>query len=250
MKKIIYLYLVLMTTLAGTGACAAGNGESKSSLSASAAADSLKGEDSVKAEPEDDPLTWFEIKEIDDDIFSRIKGKSYKDDCTVPLEELRYLTVAHYTLDGNVEKGELICNKDIAEDLIDIFRNLYKAQYPIERMVLIDEYDADDRKSMEANNTSCFNYRVVAGSTKLSNHAKGLAIDINPLYNPYVKKQKNGKLYVSPSNGKSYADRKGNFPYKIDENDLCYKEFISHGFKWGGAWVSMKDYQHFEKPQK
>jgi len=82
---------------------------------------------------------------------------------------------------------------------------------------------------------------------KLSNHSKGLAIDINPLYNPYVKTNKNGKIIISPEKGKKYADRKQSFPYKIDKNDLCYKEFIKHGFIWGGAWKSLKDYQHFEK---
>lgn len=191
--------------------------------------------------------SWFEIKDIDDDLFNRIYGVSFKKDCTVPREDLRYLTVAHYTLDGEVKKGELICNKLIADDLMDIFKNLFNARYPIERMELVDNYDADDRKSMTANNTSCFNFRVVAGSTNLSNHARGLAIDINPLYNPYVKKQKDGSLYVSPKNGRKYADRKADYPYKIDENDLLYKEFIKHGFIWGGHWQSLKDYQHFEK---
>lgn len=197
------------------------------------------------------PEDGFGIFEIDDEIFARIKGKSYKDNCTVPLSDLRYLTVLHYDGNGNVKRGELICNKDIAEDLIDIFQNLYKAQYPIEKMVLIDEYDAVDRASMRENNTSCFNFRTVAGSTKLSNHATGRAIDVNPLYNPWVKGKKRGKILVSPENGRPYADRtKSDFPYKIDENDLLYKEFIAHGFKWGGHWKSYQDYQHFEKPAK
>ena len=184
----------------------------------------------------------FEIHEINSDIFGRIYGKSYKADCTVPVEDLRYLIVTHYDGDGNVVRGEIICNVAIADDLIDIFRNLYQAQYPIESIRLIDEFEADDIKSMQANNTSCFNFRKIAGSKKLSKHARGLAIDINPLYNPYVK----GST-VSPEEGRPYANRRKDFPYKIDENDLCYKEFIAHGFKWGGSWNSLKDYQHFEK---
>lgn len=189
----------------------------------------------------------FTIAEIDDDLFERIKGKSYKSNCTVPRSELRYLEVLHYTPSGEVKVGELICNKSIAEDLVDIFRNLYDAKYPIERMVLIDEYDADDTESMRANNTSCFNFRKVAGQKNLSKHAYGKAIDINPLYNPYVKARKDGSLYVSPENGKAYADRSKDFPMKIDKEDLCYKEFIKHGFKWGGDWKTLKDYQHFQK---
>lgn len=184
----------------------------------------------------------FGIYEIDGDIFDRIKGKSYKDDCTVPLDRLRYIEVAHYDGDGNICRGEMICNVDIAEDLVDIFRNLFEARYPIESIRLIDDFDADDVKSMEANNSSCFNFRKVAGSKKLSRHALGLAVDINPLYNPYVK----GSV-VSPSEGRPYADRSGDFPFKIDRDDLCYREFIAHGFTWGGSWNSLKDYQHFEK---
>ena len=114
-------------------------------------------------------------------------------------------------------------------------------------MRLIDEYDGDDTASMEDNNTSCFNYRVVEGSTSLSKHALGRAIDINPLYNPYITYDKQGGTHVSPEKAAAYADRGMNFPYKIDENDLCYKLFTQHGFIWGGNWNSVKDYQHFQK---
>lgn len=200
----------------------------------------------VEVVEEPDPLENFKIEEISDEVFKRMYGKSFKENCTVPRADLRYLTIPHYTLEGDVVMGEMVVNKAIAEDIIDIFKTLFQAQYPIERMVLIDEYDADDRASMTANNTSAFNFRVVAGSTKLSKHAYGMAVDVNPRYNPYVKNGKNG-LYVSPKNGYDFADRSKDFPYKIDKNDLCYKEFIKHGFFWGGNWNSMKDYQHFEK---
>ena len=100
---------------------------------------------------------------------------------------------------------------------------------------------------MEADNTSCFNYRVVAGSDALSRHALGLAVDINPLYNPYVSYEEDGTQNISPASASAYADRSVHFPYKIDENDLCYKLFIQHGFTWGGHWNNVKDYQHFQK---
>ena len=87
----------------------------------------------------------------------------------------------------------------------------------------------------------------MAGSSSISKHAYGLAIDINPLYNPYVKYEKDGTGTISPDTAASYADRSANFPYKIDENDLCYKLFIQHGFTWGGNWNNVKDYQHFQK---
>ena len=101
--------------------------------------------------------------------------------------------------------------------------------------------------SCEANNTSCFNYRQVVGSSSLSKHALGLAIDINPLYNPYITYNGDGSANVYPENAADYVDRSKEFPYKIDENDLCYKLFTEHGFTWGGHWNNVKDYQHFQK---
>lgn len=166
----------------------------------------------------------------------------------VGYEDLRYVHVLHYDFDGNPVEGELICNEYIAQDLVEIFYELYYNEYQIERMVLIDEYDGDDTASMEDNNTSCFNYRVVEGSSSLSKHAYGLAIDINPFYNPYVTYEKDGTEKVSPVAALGYADRSVNFPYKIDEEDLCCRLFKEHGFIWGGNWNSLKDYQHFQKP--
>lgn len=192
----------------------------------------------------------FAVCEIDSVVFSRMYGKSYKENCPVPLEELRYVTVLHYTPEGEVKKGELVCNKAIANDLVEIFQVLYDNKYPIERMQLIDDFDADDETSMWANNTSSFCYRTIAGSNKISKHGLGLAIDINPLYNPYVKKRDNGTNFIQPSIAEPYVDRNADFPMKIDKNDLCYKEFVKHGFEWGGDWTSLKDYQHFEKDIK
>jgi hypothetical protein len=99
---------------------------------------------------------------------------------------------------------------------------------------------------MRDNNTSCFCFRTVSGRQHLSYHARGLAVDINPLYNPYVRTGKDGKQIVEPATGKPYCDRKKDFQYKIDKNDLCYKLFLQNGFTWGGSWRTMKDYQHFE----
>lgn len=188
----------------------------------------------------------FAVQEIDDALFARIRGKSYKDDCPVPLAELRYIKVLHKDFEGRTKLGEMICNRAVADELVGIFCRLYLAGYPIERMVLVDEYDADDVRSMEANNSSAFNYRTVAGSAKISKHGLGLAVDINPLYNPYVKVS-GGRSVVSPEAGRPYADRDKDFRYKIDSADLCCREFLRLGYEWGGAWRSLKDYQHFEK---
>ena len=189
----------------------------------------------------------FVSEMIPDSIFRIMKGKSYKKNCTIHRSELRYLKVLHKNLQGESMLGEMVCNKAIASDLLTIFRKLYDAGYPIERMVLIDNYNADDVASMEANNSSSFNFRYIASTKKLSKHSEGMAIDINPLYNPYVKKRADGTILVSPECAGSYVNRKKNFNYKISGNNLCVKLFKQYGFSWGGDWKSVKDYQHFEK---
>lgn len=189
----------------------------------------------------------FAVRRIDDRTFARMWGKSYKKNCTVPRRDLRYVRVLHRTASGEIRLGELVCHKSIAADLVEIFRALYEAGYPIGRMVLVDDYGADDERSMTANNTSCFNFRRVSGSRKLSAHSRGLAIDINTRYNPYVKRRADGSLQVRPEAGRAYADRAKASAYKIKRGDLCHKLFTQHGFKWGGDWKSVKDYQHFEK---
>ena len=200
-------------------------------------------DDMTLAETKDD----FYITTISDEIFARMKGKSYKDECNVPIEDLRYIHVLHKDLEGNTLEGEMVCHEVIAQDLLEIFEELYLNNYPIERMVLVDDYDADDEASMTANNSSCFNYRCVSHTTKISKHGLGIAVDINPLYNPYTKIV-DGTRTIEPAAGAPYLDRDADFPYKIDENDLCYKLFIEHGFTWGGSWSNSKDYQHFEMP--
>ncbi len=165
----------------------------------------------------------------------------------ITFDELRYVHILHYDFQGSPAEGELICNEAIAQDLVEIFYELYRSEYQLEKVLLIDEYDGDDNASMEDNNTSCFNYRPVEGSTHLSKHAYGLAVDINPLYNPYITYGADGSEKVQPASAAAYSDRSLSFPYKIDEEDLCCKLFLEHGFTWGGHWNNVKDYQHFQK---
>lgn len=192
----------------------------------------------------------FFYEPLTDTVKGRITGISYPESgCTVPYEDLNYVGLKYIDFDGQEQTGELICNKAVAQDMAEIFYELYRNDYRLERVRLIDEYKGDDTASMADNNTSCFNYRVVDGTTNLSKHAYGLAIDVNPYYNPYVVFGRNsdGSDYISPPGSEIYADRSQNFSYKIDENDLCYRLFTEHGFTWGGNWNSTKDYQHFQK---
>ncbi len=191
----------------------------------------------------------FYYEPLSDEVKERITGISYPESgCTVPYEDLHYVGLLYVDFNGETQTGELICNKAIAQDMVEIFYELYLNDYRIERIRLIDEYGGDDTLSMEDNNTSCFNYRVVDGTDSLSKHALGCAIDINPFYNPYVvfNRPTQGETYISPRGSEIYADRSRSFPYKIDENDLCYRLFTAHGFTWGGNWNSSKDYQHFQ----
>ncbi len=216
----------------------------------SAATTESESEISDKEWTMEDAKESFYYTALTDEIKQKITGYSYPADASsakITYDELSYVHVLHYDGTGKICEGELICNTLIAQDLVDIFYELFLHQYPIEKIRLIDEYHADDNLSMADNNTSCFNYRVVSGTNRLSNHSYGLAIDINPLYNPYITYNKDGSSNVAPNNATPYCDRTQSFPYKIDTGDLCYQLFIAHGFTWGGNWSNSKDYQHFEK---
>lgn len=189
----------------------------------------------------------FTYEKIDEETAARIQGKSYKKGAKISLDSLRYLRIRYVDFEGNTQDGEMIVNKKIALKTLKVFYELYKIKYPIEKMQLIDEYDADDEKSMADNNTSAFNYRKVANSNKLSNHSKGLAIDINPRINPYIT-----SYGIAPANSKVYKVReaskcRGKYrDYMIHKGDKVYKIFQKYGFSWGGDWTHSKDYQHFE----
>lgn len=190
---------------------------------------------------------FFSVNAIPDSIFALMRGRSYKHDCTIPRSSLRYILCLHRDDGGRSVVGEMVVNKAIAKDVVEIFRQLYEASYPIERMRLIDYWDADDERAMAANNSSSFNFRFISHTRKVSKHGMGMAIDINPLYNPYTKTLRNGKTIVEPAAGKPYLDRQREYKYKITRGDLCCRLFRKYGFRWGGDWKTMKDYQHFEK---
>ena len=178
----------------------------------------------------------FTSQKIDQEIKKRIQGRSYKKGAKISLSSLRY-----------VQEGEMIVNKKIARRTLKAFYQLYKLRYPIEKMKLVDEYEAEDEASMADNNTSAFNYRKVANSNKLSKHSLGLAIDINPRINPYIT-----SYGIAPANSRAYRVReiskcKGKYKdYMIHRGDKVYKIFKKYGFSWGGDWKHSKDYQHFE----
>ncbi|MEJ6748965.1 MAG: M15 family metallopeptidase [Flavobacteriales bacterium] len=180
----------------------------------------------------------YEINEISEyELSQYCCDKKIKD-----LVFLQSVKVAYINLDGETQMGELIVHHELAEEVVDIFRDIYECRFPIEKMTPINLYDCNDDKSMEDNNTSAFNYRTVSGSRKLSDHSFGRAIDINPLLNPYIRRSK-----VQPENGRKYTDRENHIEGMIQKNDCVVQEFKSRGWQWGGDWKYSKDYQHFYK---
>jgi len=168
-------------------------------------------------------------------------SSSWREGCPVGLEDLRYLELAHWDYDGNVTTGELVVAASAAEDIANAFGEMFAAEFPIARMKLVDEYAADDDLSMAANNTSAFNCREVAWRPGVwSVHSLGLAIDINPLVNPYVSATR-----LLPPEGAEYADRSVGAPGLIHAGDVVVAALADIGWSWGGDWSSAKDYQHF-----
>lgn len=202
-------------------------------------------------EPTPEPIRRGTAEPIPDIVRASMENKSMKTNPNVSYDDLMYLTIPHYDFDYNVVEGHLVVDADLAEEVLDIFAELFDAKYPIERMELIDKYDADDYTSIEFNNTSAFNYRLIStGTGKLSNHAYGRAIDINPQMNPYVYAGGVG----AHENARHYWQRDiSKWPRDIDRaayigNDTeIYRIFTKYRWTWGGDWSGEKDYQHFEK---
>jgi hypothetical protein len=175
-------------------------------------------------------------------IDSKMTFKEATKGTTAPkevLNELVLLDIDYYSFDSKIRRGQIIVNKGVAEDTKFIFNLMLENKIPINKMIPIVKYNWDDDKSMEDNNTSAFNYRFVAGTKRLSNHALGRALDINPQLNPVY--YSDGKM--SPPNGKRDTTKN----YTFTENHIVVKELKKRGWRWGGDWTSLKDYHHFDK---
>jgi poly-gamma-glutamate synthesis protein (capsule biosynthesis protein) len=179
------------------------------------------------------------VHEIDEAVAARMQY-SWREGCPVPLTEMRLLELSHYDFAGQVRTGELVVNADQVDAMLEVFERLFELEYPIDQMRLVDEFDADDMLSMQANNTSAFNCRYVSGTTRWSEHAFGRAVDVNPLTNPYVQGNR-----VSPPEGAPYVNRTQDIPGLIRADDEVVRAFAAVGWSWGGYWNSSQDYQHF-----
>ena len=186
------------------------------------------------------------VSEIDAATAEEMRGVSWEPGCPVPIEDLRLVDMTHWGFDGAVHRGELVVHEDVAMDVVEAFGVLYEAGFPIRRMERVEEYGGSDDASMAADNTSAFNCRPITGTTdRFSIHSYGKAIDLNPVENPYVRGDT-----VLPEAGRAYLDRSDVRPGMVVDKDLVTKAFKKAGFKWGGDWKSLKDYQHFEAKVK
>jgi hypothetical protein len=186
----------------------------------------------------------FETGPIAPALLEKIRASTWHAGCPVSPEDLRQLRVSYWNFGEKPAMGVLIVHKDVAQEIVQVFRDLFYHGFLIERMTPVEDYGGDDNASMAANNTSAFNCRDVTGQPgKFSNHSWGRAIDINPLTNPYIKGDK-----VLPPAGRQYLDRTRAFPGSILADSFIVKHFAQAGWQWGGGWSDRKDYQHFEKP--
>jgi len=189
------------------------------------------------------------ISPITSDIKQRmLKGNSWHQGCPVPLKNLRYLKVAYKDFGGHSRVGEIIVHQGVASEVTKIFGELYAIGYPIRKMKLVSDYKGSDWQSIEADNTSAFNCRKATGSKHWSKHSYGKAIDLNSIENPYISRSG----HISHKASQQYRKRSHVKHTSADKavllkNDKAVKIFKKYGWKWGGDWSGVKDYQHFSK---
>jgi hypothetical protein len=160
--------------------------------------------------------------------------------CPVALEDLRYVTVAFWGFDERPHTGELLVHAAAADGVVEVFRRLHEARFPMEEMRVTTPAELDAPPTGDGNNTAAFVCRDGRGTGAWSQHAYGLAVDINPFHNPYVK----GEV-VLPELAGAYVDRADHRPGMIQPGDVVTQAFADLGWGWGGAWRSLKDWMHF-----
>jgi hypothetical protein len=188
----------------------------------------------------------FSIGQIPHSLLGSMMSKNiWTSECPVPMESLKFLNLTHYDFENKLLSGQMIVHEKVAKNVISIFEELLKIKFPIKKISLIDNYNGDDQLSMSDNNSSCFNYRKIANSKVISMHSYGLAIDINPVQNPYIFDSKvENKLEIWPDEGKLYLNRTNQRAGMVEP---IVTLFAYYGFSvWGGSWNEPLDYHHFQ----
>lgn len=181
-----------------------------------------------------------EVTAITSALQARMTGRSWRDDPRCPRwDQLAYLRVDHVDFTGAPARGELVVAGVVAPRAVALFRRLWQLGFPIRRLALIDELDADDERSMAADNSSAFNFRTIAGTALLSQHALGRAIDLNPVENPWRRPDR-----IAPAAGAAFADRRDLRPGMIVRPGPVVAALDELGWAWGGDWCHAFDDHH------
>ncbi|MEM7617340.1 MAG: M15 family metallopeptidase [Pseudomonadota bacterium] len=179
-----------------------------------------------------------------------IKCKIWQEDCPVHLDRLRIVQIEYIDFAGVThDDGQMIVLDVVADNVARIFQELYKLRFPLHSILPMENFAGDDEKSMAANNSSAFNHRKIAGTDTVSIHSYGLAIDINPVQNPFIimENEHDNALTIFPAGGKKYLNRTNKRPGMIENMPAVLDIFARNGFTiWGGNWNSMLDYHHFQ----
>lgn len=175
---------------------------------------------------------------IIDAQFTREQVFSGKEIPAAVIRSQELITVFYWGFDDTIHQGQLVCAKEVAKPLKQVFEQLLKIKFPIHSVIPVHAFNWSDEASMQANNTSSFNYRKTANGG-FSAHSQGLAIDINPLLNPFVS----SKGRVAPAGATYNPEVKGT----VAQGSEVIRIFNQIGWKWGGNWKSAKDYQHFSR---
>lgn len=184
---------------------------------------------------------------------SLIEKNIYNDTCPIKISRLKIIEVKHYNFAHKINDGKIMCFDVVAPFVANIFKELYIRKFPIYSVKLIDDFNGDDDSSMAANNSSCFNFRKILNSDNYSLHSYGMAIDINPVQNPYIVFYED-YCKIMPPAGKEYLNRREYRPAKNNRIGLAEEIidiFYNNGFRvWGGNWDSPIDWQHFQVERK
>ena len=186
------------------------------------------------------PKFTHQIDPISDELRIKMTDRTWRKGCPVAISELALVRILHWNEKQEIQWGEIIVFAEQAANLVAVFAALYRHQFPMTSVKPMYLYEGSDDASMADNNTSAFNCRKVKNSARFSEHSYGQAVDINPRWNPWVKGSR-----VDPPTGKPYVDRSQNLPGMIKPDDLVVRSFREIGWKWGGTWRRVKDYQHF-----
>lgn len=183
-------------------------------------------------------------------LVEQMKSKNiWQPSCPVALRRLALVNIRYRDFENKThDDGELVVMDAVAPRVARIFETLYERNFPIEKICSLHHYDGDDERSMADNNSSAFNFRAIAGSTTVSIHGYGLAIDVNPLQNPYLTIQESeGIAKIHPAEGWSFLNRSNQKPGMVEP---MVQVFADNGFTiWGGRWTTPIDYHHFQTPR-